>query len=121
MIVCLTASFSQERIRERIKGIVAFDHNDNEGLAMVTEKDTITVLFKIVFKTSPSQPFPPKGVYQISYSPSFVQFDDVNSPIVYAFVVGNTTIRRPQKKHFYLHRVKSLEKINPANYPWIEN
>ena len=120
IIVYSTASFAQERNRGRIKGMVAFDHDDKEGVMMVTEKDTITVLFKVMFRESPNQPFPPKGIYQVSYSPNVVQFDDVNSSATYAFVVGNTAIRKSQRKQFHLYRVKSIAKINPANYPWVE-
>lgn len=121
MLVCSTASFSQDRNRERIKGLVAFDHNDKEGLAMVTEKDTITVLFKVVFRERLKQSFLPRGVYQVSYNRNLVQFDDINKSATYAFVVGNTAIHKAHKRQFHLCRVKSLTKINPANYPWVEN
>jgi hypothetical protein len=120
MFVYSTASFSQDHNRERIKGLVVFDHNDKEGLAMVTEKDTVTVLFKVVFRERPNQSFPPRGIYQVSYSRNHVQFDDVNRSVTYAFVVGNIAIHKSHKEQFYLCRVKSLAKINPASYPWVE-
>lgn len=120
MLVCSATLVAQESSRGKIKGLVVFEYNDKEGLAMVTEKDTITVLFKVVFSKPLNKPFPPKGLYQVSYTPNVARFDDVNRSVSYTFVVGNPSVYKSAKKQFHVYQVKSLEKINPIAYPWVE-
>lgn len=92
MFILLNSKFLLAQQPQILGGKVSFDRDSTDWVATVIEKDTVSVLFKMQFETIAPEALPQNGVYQIIYSPSAIEFNDVKKKKSYAFALNNSTI-----------------------------
>jgi hypothetical protein len=110
---CSTLSWSQGMALKTIKGKVTFDKDSTDWIATIIEKDTVSVLFKMMFDKLLNQQLPPNGYYQISYGADIIQFKSINKPESYSFYTDHmpiTGVKRGERRW----PIIGLARMNPV-------
>lgn len=117
-LICFIAFYSElvtAQVSQTLKGKVSFDRDNTEWIATVVERDTVSVLFKMQFKEASPDILPPNGVYQIVYSPSLIEFNNIKQKKSYTFSFDNLAITgRKNIKHW---SVIGIGRMNPVCFP----
>ena len=118
LIIGLSSVTSQAQLATKkiITGKVAFDQDSTDWIAMVSEKDTVSVLFSMMFDKQPTQPLPPDGYYQISYGADNIQFRSTKKERSYSFYTNELPIK-PARKGVQQWAIIGLSKMNPVCFP----
>ncbi len=111
--LCSTLGWSQGMALKTIKGKVAFEKDSTDWIATIIEKDTVSVLFKMMFDKLLNQQLPPNGYYQISYRADIIRFNRVNKSESYSFYTDQmpTSAVRSGERRW---PIIGLAKMNPA-------
>jgi len=115
LFILLNSKFLLAQQPQILGGKVSFDRDSTNWIATVIEKDTVSVLFKMQFKTIAPETLPQNGVYQIIYSSNTIEFNDIKRKKSYAFALSNSTI--VQKKGLQLWSVVGIGKMNSFCFP----
>jgi hypothetical protein len=111
-----TSSWSQAITTKTIKGNVTFDQDPTDWVAAVMQKDTVSVLFKMMFEQPLKQPLPPNGYYEINYGADLIQFTRINKPETYSFYTNHLAVTEP-KKGERRWPIIGLARMNPVCFP----
>lgn len=107
---------AQQLSLKTINGKVSFNQDNTDWIATIIEKDTVSVLFKMMFDKVPTQKLPPNGVYQIVYSSNVIEFTNKRDKRSYAFGTDNGT-PISDKKGLQSWPIIGLARMNPVCFP----
>ena len=101
-----------------VEGFVQFAKDSTYWVAVVSQKGVVSDVFKVGFEATPNYLLLLNGSYRIKFKPNLVQFKTINGKRNYVFRTNQIAVEA--KKGLTQWKAKSLARINPIAYPWVE-